>query len=241
MQGWGRAAHRCHPLLQRDQGPARPQQAGRQAHRGEGHLFAQLGACGIPLQVTTLPNGLRVATEANPYAETATVGIWINSGSRFETDANNGTAHFLEHILFKGTKVSNSSRGDTGAGEWQQMQGTQAHSSWALVTHGACSSLCVTQAQLRAATGTHCTPSALPLGPTCARCTHPGHACVLTPSPPTHLPSLSLSPPSLCQTRTVKDLEVEIENMGGSLNAYTGREQTCYYAKVGVGQWRRGS
>jgi predicted Zn-dependent peptidase len=33
------------------------------------------------------------------------VGIWINSGSRFENDANNGTAHFLEHILFKGTKV----------------------------------------------------------------------------------------------------------------------------------------
>jgi predicted Zn-dependent peptidase len=56
-------------------------------------------------QVTTLANGLRVATEANPYAETATVGIWINSGSRFENDANNGTAHFLEHILFKGTKV----------------------------------------------------------------------------------------------------------------------------------------
>lgn len=56
-------------------------------------------------QVTTLSNGLRVASEANPYAETATVGIWINSGSRFETDANNGTAHFLEHILFKGTKV----------------------------------------------------------------------------------------------------------------------------------------
>jgi predicted Zn-dependent peptidase len=55
--------------------------------------------------VSTLKNGLRVATEANPYAETATVGIWINSGSRFENDANNGTAHFLEHILFKGTKV----------------------------------------------------------------------------------------------------------------------------------------
>jgi processing peptidase subunit beta len=30
----------------------------------------------------------------------------------------------------------------------------------------------------------------------------------------------------------VRDLELEIENMGGSLNAYTGREQTCYYAKV---------
>ncbi|MEW5299529.1 MAG: hypothetical protein WDW36_002537 [Sanguina aurantia] len=88
-------------------------------------------------KVTTLRNGLRVATEAIPFAETTTVGIWINSGSRFETDANNGVAHFLEHILFKGTKK-----------------------------------------------------------------------------------------------RTVRELEVEVENMGGQLNAYTGREQTCYYAKV---------
>lgn len=62
-----------------------------------------------PHQVTTLPNGLRVATEQLPFAETATLGVWINSGSRFETDATNGAAHFLEHILFKGTKVSVSS------------------------------------------------------------------------------------------------------------------------------------
>jgi len=89
------------------------------------------------VQVTTLGNGMRVATEAIPYAETATVGVWINAGSRFETDANNGTAHFLEHLLFKGTRA-----------------------------------------------------------------------------------------------RTTRDLEVEIENMGGSLNAYTGREQTCYFARV---------
>ena len=57
-------------------------------------------------QITTLPNGLRVATETIPFAETTTIGMWINSGSRFETDANNGVAHYLEHILFKGTKVS---------------------------------------------------------------------------------------------------------------------------------------
>mmetsp|Transcript_16787 Transcript_16787/g.28783 ORF Transcript_16787/g.28783 Transcript_16787/m.28783 type:complete len:497 (-) Transcript_16787:221-1711(-) len=88
-------------------------------------------------QVTTLPNGMRVATEHIPFAETTTVGVWINSGSRFETDETNGAAHFLEHILFKGTK-----------------------------------------------------------------------------------------------RRTVKELEVEVENMGGQLNAYTGREQTAYYAKV---------
>lgn len=80
--------------------------------------------------MTTLPNGLRVATEANPYAETATVGIWINSGSRFENDANNGTAHFLEHILFKGTKVGKGgvagvTKSSWGANARQSVVGTQ--------------------------------------------------------------------------------------------------------------------
>lgn len=88
-------------------------------------------------QVTRLPNGLRVVSESVPFASTATVGVWIDAGSRYETDATNGTAHFLEHMAFKGTT-----------------------------------------------------------------------------------------------SRTVRDLEVEIENMGGHLNAYTSREQTCYYAKV---------
>nr|GMD28656.1 probable mitochondrial-processing peptidase subunit beta, mitochondrial [Ipomoea batatas] len=54
-------------------------------------------------KVTTLPNGLRVATESNLAAKTATVGVWIDAGSRFETDENNGVAHFLEHMIFKGT------------------------------------------------------------------------------------------------------------------------------------------
>ncbi|KAK6921930.1 Peptidase M16, N-terminal [Dillenia turbinata] len=88
-------------------------------------------------RVTTLPNGLRVATESNLAARTATVGVWIDAGSRFETDETNGTAHFLEHMIFKGT-----------------------------------------------------------------------------------------------DKRSVKDLEEDIENMGGHLNAYTSREQTTYYAKV---------
>ncbi|XP_020258904.1 probable mitochondrial-processing peptidase subunit beta, mitochondrial, partial [Asparagus officinalis] len=88
-------------------------------------------------RVTTLPNGLRVATESNLASETATVGVWIDAGSRFETDETNGTAHFLEHMIFKGT-----------------------------------------------------------------------------------------------ETRDVRKLEEEIENMGGHLNAYTSREQTTYYARV---------
>ncbi|KAG4128248.1 hypothetical protein ERO13_D09G009500v2 [Gossypium hirsutum] len=88
-------------------------------------------------KITTLPNGLRVATESTLSSHTATVGVWIDAGSRFETEETNGTAHFLEHMIFKGT-----------------------------------------------------------------------------------------------EKRSARELEEEIENMGGHLNAYTSREQTTYYAKV---------
>ncbi|TDL22095.1 hypothetical protein BD410DRAFT_788778 [Rickenella mellea] len=54
-------------------------------------------------EISTLPNGLTVATESHPHAQTATVGVWIDAGSRAETDESNGTAHFLEHMAFKGT------------------------------------------------------------------------------------------------------------------------------------------
>jgi len=89
-----------------------------------------------PTLVSTLPNQLRVASESTG-GETATVGMWIDTGSRYESDANNGVAHFLEHMAFKGTAK-----------------------------------------------------------------------------------------------RSQLQLETEIENMGGHLNAYTSREQTVYYAKV---------
>jgi processing peptidase subunit beta len=52
-------------------------------------------------QVTKLANGFTIATEANPNYHTATVGVWIDAGSRFENERNNGTAHFLEHMAFK--------------------------------------------------------------------------------------------------------------------------------------------
>lgn len=87
-------------------------------------------------KTSILPNGLTVATETNPNSQTATVGIWIDAGSRAENEQNNGTAHFLEHLAFKGTS-----------------------------------------------------------------------------------------------TRSQQQIELEIENMGGHLNAYTSRENTVYYAK----------
>ncbi|KAI7560746.1 hypothetical protein KC346_g22487, partial [Hortaea werneckii] len=89
------------------------------------------------MKSTTLSNGFTIATEHAPYAQTSTVGVWIDAGSRAETDRTNGTAHFLEHLAFKGT-----------------------------------------------------------------------------------------------QKRTQNQLELEIENMGGHLNAYTSRENTVYYAKA---------
>lgn len=43
----------------------------------------------------------QIATEHSPWAQTSTVGMWIDAGSRAETDKTNGTAHFLEHLAFK--------------------------------------------------------------------------------------------------------------------------------------------
>ncbi|GIX65789.1 mitochondrial processing peptidase [Babesia caballi] len=60
-----------------------------------------------PCEITTLKNGLRVASVWMP-GNSSTVGVWIDSGSRFETPETNGAAHFLEHMIFKGT--SNRSR-----------------------------------------------------------------------------------------------------------------------------------
>lgn len=88
------------------------------------------------VQTSTLKNGLVVATSRFGKL-TATIGVWINSGSRWESEENNGTAHFLEHMAFRGTK-----------------------------------------------------------------------------------------------TRSQHDIESQIENIGGHLNAYTSREHTCYYSKV---------
>ncbi len=53
---------------------------------------------------TVLPGGLRVLTEAVPGARSAAFGIWVGVGSRDETPALAGTSHYLEHLLFKGTK-----------------------------------------------------------------------------------------------------------------------------------------
>ncbi|RDC74404.1 insulinase family protein [Rhodovulum sp. 12E13] len=50
-----------------------------------------------------LPNGLRVVSERMPGCESAAVGLWVDAGGRHERAEQNGVAHFLEHMAFKGT------------------------------------------------------------------------------------------------------------------------------------------
>lgn len=52
----------------------------------------------------TLKNGVRVVCEKIPYVRSVSTGIWIKTGSRNENAQNNGVSHFIEHMLFKGTK-----------------------------------------------------------------------------------------------------------------------------------------
>jgi predicted Zn-dependent peptidase len=55
--------------------------------------------------LTTLDGGGRVITERLPSVRSVAIGIWINAGSRDEDDSHAGLSHFLEHLLFKGTKT----------------------------------------------------------------------------------------------------------------------------------------
>ena len=54
---------------------------------------------------TVLPSGLRIVTEEVSTVRSAAVGIWANVGSRDESNSVMGASHFLEHLLFKGTKT----------------------------------------------------------------------------------------------------------------------------------------
>ncbi|MGC1676465.1 MAG: pitrilysin family protein [Candidatus Binataceae bacterium] len=86
---------------------------------------------------SVLSNGVRVLSEAMPQMVSSTIGIWVENGSRYETPDESGVSHFIEHLLFKGTKK-----------------------------------------------------------------------------------------------RTAAQIAEEMDNVGGVLNAFTGKEYTCYYAKV---------
>jgi predicted Zn-dependent peptidase len=57
---------------------------------------------------TILDNGVRIVTEEIPHVRSLSLGFWIETGSRNEVPANNGISHFIEHMVFKGTKKRNA-------------------------------------------------------------------------------------------------------------------------------------
>ncbi len=56
------------------------------------------------IEITTLPNGLRVVTDRMPTVESVSLGVWVRAGTRYEPPQVNGVAHLLEHMVFKGTE-----------------------------------------------------------------------------------------------------------------------------------------
>ncbi|SFA85700.1 Predicted Zn-dependent peptidase [Poseidonocella pacifica] len=59
----------------------------------------------MTVQTHTLDNGFRIVTEQMPGLQSAAIGVWVTAGGRNERREQNGIAHFLEHMAFKGTKT----------------------------------------------------------------------------------------------------------------------------------------
>ena len=57
----------------------------------------------MTVEITKLANGMTIVTDRLDTVETVSLGVWVQAGSRFETAANNGVSHLLEHMAFKGT------------------------------------------------------------------------------------------------------------------------------------------
>lgn len=63
-----------------------------------------------PYRLTRLPNGTRIASVEMPHMRSVSLGIWTGVGGRHEREQESGISHFLEHLLFKGTKRRNARR-----------------------------------------------------------------------------------------------------------------------------------
>lgn len=62
------------------------------------------------INITQLPNGMKVVSEKITHVKSFSLGFWFNVGSRDETEKNSGISHFLEHMFFKGTKKRSAKR-----------------------------------------------------------------------------------------------------------------------------------
>ncbi len=53
---------------------------------------------------TVLKNGIRILTQKMPHTRSVSMGVWVNVGARDENPAESGLSHFIEHMIFKGTR-----------------------------------------------------------------------------------------------------------------------------------------
>jgi predicted Zn-dependent peptidase len=58
----------------------------------------------VPVDKTVLKNGLRVLTKKMSHTRSVSMGVWVNVGARDETETESGLSHFIEHMIFKGTR-----------------------------------------------------------------------------------------------------------------------------------------
>jgi predicted Zn-dependent peptidase len=64
----------------------------------------------MDVQKKRLKNGLVIASEVMPHLRSVSLGVWVKCGSRFETAEKTGISHFIEHLLFKGTRTRSAAR-----------------------------------------------------------------------------------------------------------------------------------
>jgi len=57
-----------------------------------------------PVDKTVLPNGVRIVSRQMPHTRSVSMGVWVDVGARDESDEENGLSHFIEHMIFKGTR-----------------------------------------------------------------------------------------------------------------------------------------
>lgn len=62
------------------------------------------------IQMREMKNGLAIVSEVMPHLHSVSLGVWVKCGSRFEEADKNGIAHFIEHLLFKGTKTRSAAK-----------------------------------------------------------------------------------------------------------------------------------
>jgi predicted Zn-dependent peptidase len=76
-------------------------------HRSRGLARTLAGGLvvGTLIKTSVLDSGIRLVTESMPHVASASIGVWVGTGSRDETPEQSGISHFLEHLLFKGTEV----------------------------------------------------------------------------------------------------------------------------------------